>query len=192
MENKPEEKGTTPASFVGTVFIIYAVWMSAIAIASITTFSPWHLLLVGMSVAMVIAGIGLLKHNYYAWLVSTVFTAIKVVVGIAQIILSFSKGNPETGSQLASQMGWPLLIVFLLYRSRFACTKKHGKSELLIELKRNFPALMAVTITVATLLVATLYGNGGTLLVLGLPLLAIEFGVVYLIGSNMHRRCGWS
>lgn len=181
-----------PASFVGVSFVIYAVWMFVIAIASVTKFSPWHLLLFGMCVLMVITGIGLLKRNYYAWLVSTVFVVIKVVVGIAQIILSFSRGNPETGSHLATQMGWPLLIVFLLYRAHVACTKKTGNTEILIGFKRNFPVLTAVTITVSTLLVATFYGSGGMLLMLGLPLLAIEFCVVYLIGSNIHRRLGWS
>jgi len=192
LKNEPEVKGTMPANFVGALFIIYAVWMFAITVAVITEFSPWHLLLLGMHVAIAIIGIGLLKLNYYAWLASTVFTVIKIVAGFAQIILSFSKGNPETGSHIASQMGWPLLIVFLLYRSRVACTRKIGNPVKLIGFKRNFPTLLAVTVTVSTLLVASLYGNGGMLLMLGLPLLAIEFGVVYLIGSSIHRRCGWS
>ncbi len=188
----PEVKGTTSASFVGIIFIISAVAMSLVSISAIEKFSMWHLLLLSIFALVAMIGLGLLKFNYHAWLAATVFTAIKVVVGLSSITASFSHGNPEAGSQIAIQMGWPIVILYLLYRSRGACTRKIDGLPSAAVVKRNLPALLAGAGSCLALLIASFYGNGGMLLFFGLPLLALGSGVFYLIGLKIQKRCGWN
>jgi hypothetical protein len=57
------------AAFVaGAGVVCYALIMLVASLLSIGKFQFGHLYLIGLSLIMLLLGVGLIRHNYYAWL----------------------------------------------------------------------------------------------------------------------------
>jgi hypothetical protein len=182
------------AAFVaGAGVVCYALIMLVASLLSISKYQFGHLYLIGLSLIMLLLGVGLIRHNYYAWLLTTIIALINVLAGFARIIEGFFNENQDASIHSAPRMMWPIIFLFLLYLSRKECRiktlpwAKEERAKLLLFIKSHLSAIAAGVTTLATAIAGAHYA-AGAMLIFGLPLLAFQFAIVYLVGSSIQKR----
>jgi hypothetical protein len=179
------------AAFVaGAGIICYAVIILVTAFISISKFQYAHLFLIGLGIIMLMLGIGLIRRNFHAWLITTIIASIKVLSGFISLFVTGYQGG---GQSHAPQMIWPLIYIYLLYLSRKECTiktfpwSKEERTKLAQFIKSHLPEITALTATMITA-IAGFHWVGGVMIFIGLPILAFEFAIIYLLGSYVSKR----
>jgi hypothetical protein len=185
-------KGEIPARIAGVLIIIYGAIIFVSALIAAESIAVGIVLLLAISALAMLVGIGLTNRDYHAWFAAMALTLVSLLGGLLPLALSYTKGVSAESSNLAMKLLWPVIFFCLLLAAKPACQLRHGAGQKVLDsCKRYFAALLAISITLATVLCLKAAGFAAFIFV-GFPALIIEFALLYVLGLNIQKRRGWS
>lgn len=183
--------GSTAAQVAGVLVGLYGFIIFVSSFIASDSLNIASAILLTLSALAIIVGVGICKHNYYAWIIALVLNIISLISGGVQLVLLFLKNHSAEASNIASKLFWPLILFWLLYSARGACKANKSNSLIgIVTVKSNFAILLPIMITLITMLCFKANGAGAFVFI-GLPVLAMEFGLFYIVGQNLQKRLKW-